>query len=82
MKKSLLALAALSLVAGTAAAQSSVTMYGIADVGIVHESGNPAGAVTKVTSGVSAGSRLDHRTLIGHGERLQWCSPFVELLHE
>ncbi|MDP9109351.1 MAG: porin [Pseudomonadota bacterium] len=61
MKKSLLALAALSLVAGTAAAQSSVTMYGIADVGIVHESGNPAGSVNKVTSGVSAGSRLGFR---------------------
>ena len=61
MKKSLLALAALSLVAGTAAAQSSVTMYGIADVGVVHESGNPAGAVNKLTSGVSAGSRLGFR---------------------
>lgn len=61
MKKSLLALAALSAIAGSAAAQSSVTMYGIADVGIVHESGNPAGSVNKVTSGVSAGSRLGFR---------------------
>lgn len=61
MKKSLLALAALSVVAGSAAAQSSVTMYGIADVGIVHESGNPAGAVNKLTSGISAGSRLGFR---------------------
>lgn len=61
MKKSLLALAALSVVAGSAAAQSSVTMYGIADVGFVHESGNPAGAINKLTSGVSAGSRLGFR---------------------
>ena len=61
MKKTLLALAALSTIAGTAAAQSSITMYGIADVGVVRESGNPAGPVTKVTSGVSAGSRLGFR---------------------
>lgn len=61
MKKSLLALAALSAIAGSASAQSSVTMYGIADVGIVRETGNPAGGVTKLTSGVSAGSRLGFR---------------------
>lgn len=61
MKKSLLALAALSTIAGTAAAQSSVTMYGIADVGFVRESGNPAGPVSKITSGVTAGSRLGFR---------------------
>lgn len=61
MKKSLLALAALSTIAGTAAAQSSITMYGIADVGVVRESGNPKGPVTKVTSGISAGSRLGFR---------------------
>lgn len=61
MKKSLLALAALSTIAGAASAQSSVTMYGIADVGVVRESGNPAGPVTKVTSGVSTGSRLGFR---------------------
>ena len=60
MKKTLLALATLSTIAGTAAADS-VTMYGIADVGVVRESGNPAGPVTKVTSGVSAGSRLGFR---------------------
>ena len=61
MKKSLLALAALATVAGAASAQSSITMYGIADVGVVRESGNPSGPVTKVTSGVSAGSRLGFR---------------------
>lgn len=61
MKKSLLALAALSTIAGTAAAQSSVTMYGIVDVGVVRESGNPAGPVTKLTSGVTAGTRIGFR---------------------
>ena len=34
MKKNLLALAALTLVSGAAFAQSSVTLYGVADVGI------------------------------------------------
>ena len=61
MKKSLLALAVLGAFAGAASAQSSITIYGIADAGIVAESGNPAGSVTKLTSGVSAGSRLGFR---------------------
>ncbi len=61
MKKSLLALAVLSAIAGSASAQSSVTVYGIMDAGVVHESGNPAGSVTKLTSGVTAGSRLGFR---------------------
>jgi GBP family porin len=61
MKKSLLALAVLSAIAGSASAQSSVTVYGIMDAGIVHESGNPKGSVTKLTSGVTAGSRLGFR---------------------
>jgi predicted porin len=61
MKKSLLALAVMSAIAGSASAQSSVTMYGIMDAGIVHESGNPAGSATKLTSGVTAGSRLGFR---------------------
>ncbi|GAA4014103.1 porin [Actimicrobium antarcticum] len=61
MKKSLLALAVLSAIAGSAAAQSSVTMYGIVDAGVVRESGNPAGSVLKLTSGVTAGSRVGFR---------------------
>ena len=61
MKKSLLALAVLSAIAGSAAAQTSITMYGIADVGFVRESGNPAGPVSKLTSGVTAGSRIGFR---------------------
>ena len=61
MKKSLLALAVLSAIAGSASAQSSVTVYGIMDAGVVHESGNPSGSVNKLTSGITAGSRLGFR---------------------
>jgi len=61
MKKSLLALAVLSAFAGAATAQTSVNIYGIVDAGIVHERGNPAGNVTKLTSGVESGSRLGVR---------------------
>ena len=53
---------ALWAIAGAAVAQSSnVTMYGIMDAGVVRESGGAAGAVTKVTSGVGAASRLGFR---------------------
>jgi predicted porin len=58
MKKTLLAACALATIAGGAMAQSNVTVYGIADVGIVTENGNKAGSVTKVTSGIGSGSRL------------------------
>ena len=43
---------------GAALAQSSVTVYGLLDVGLVRESGGSAGAATKVGSGVANGSRL------------------------
>ncbi|MES2264592.1 MAG: porin [Pseudomonadota bacterium] len=49
---------ALGASAGMAAAQSAVTVYGIVDAGLVHESGAAAGATTKLTSGVESGSRL------------------------
>ncbi len=61
MKKSLLALAALSAFAGIAHAQSSVTIYGLVDAGVVSERGGPAGTVTKLTSGVQSGSRIGFR---------------------
>jgi predicted porin len=61
MKKSLLALAALGVFAGTASAQTSVTIYGIVDMGIVAESGGLAGTTTKLTSGVGSGTRLGFR---------------------
>ncbi|HEX5739432.1 MAG TPA: porin [Hydrogenophaga sp.] len=53
MKKSLIALAVLG-VAGVAQAQSSVTLYGIADVGIIKNKGSAA----TMDSGLLSGSRL------------------------
>lgn len=46
---------------GTAAAQASVTVFGLLDVGLVHESGGAAGAANKISSGVSNGTRLGIR---------------------
>lgn len=61
MKTSQLALAALAVLSNYAAAQSGVTMSGMIDMGLVHESGGSAGPVNKVTSGVENGSRLIFR---------------------
>ncbi|WP_136413461.1 porin [Herbaspirillum sp. ST 5-3] len=58
MKKSLIALAVLGALASAASAQTSTTIYGLVDAGIVNERGGPAGTVTKLTSGVQNGSRL------------------------
>lgn len=58
MKKSLLALAVLASIAGVASAQSSVTIYGVVDAGISHESGGANGSITKVATGVQSGNRL------------------------
>jgi predicted porin len=65
MKKSLLALAVLTAVTGAASAQSSVTLYGKVDVGLVLDSGagyvtgSPAqGKSIRISSGVTGGSRL------------------------
>jgi len=57
MQKTLLALA---LLAGTGAsfAQSSVTIYGKIDLGLVVDSGSPAGKSVRLSSGVTGGSRL------------------------
>lgn len=54
MKKNLLALAALTLVSGAALAQSSVTLYGVADVGIGKEAGQKTGMIS--------GNLLNHTT--------------------
>ncbi|NRR33964.1 porin [Oxalobacteraceae bacterium] len=56
MNKTMLALT-LSALAGTATAQTSVSVYGIVDMALVRESGGAASA-TKLTSGVESGSRL------------------------
>jgi predicted porin len=66
MKKLLIATAALAMVAGTAQAQSSVTVYGIVDTSYgVSESTATTGVKTKTTSagqdGQLAGSRLGFR---------------------
>ena len=61
MKKSLLALAALATLttlSGAASAQSSVTVYGIVDVGIVQDSGTLGDSVLRLHSGIANGSRL------------------------
>src|SRR6185312_3429968 len=58
MKKSLLALAVLTAITGAASAQSSVTLYGKVDLGLVLDSGNNAGKSVRVSSGVTGGSRI------------------------
>ncbi len=59
MKKSLLALALISAFSTAAFAQSSVTVYGIADAGIQSlKNGTPAGSTVKLQSGQTSGSRL------------------------
>jgi predicted porin len=59
----------LMLAAGSALAQSSVTIYGVADAGFVRETGGIAGAVNKISSGVGSVSRLGFRGSedLGHG---------------
>jgi predicted porin len=59
MKKTAIALALLGGFAGTAFAQSNMTIYGVVDVGFAHEDdGNRAGSVTRLDSGWLNGSRL------------------------
>jgi predicted porin len=58
MKKSLLALAVLTAVSGAAFAQSSVTLYGKVDLGLVLDSGSAAGKSIRLDSGVTGGSRI------------------------
>jgi predicted porin len=62
MKQKVLAAVAFMVVAGMQVApvmaQSSVTIYGLIDTGLVVEGGGSAGHVTKLTSGISGGSRI------------------------
>jgi predicted porin len=64
MKKSLLALAVLGAFAGAAQAQSSVTIYGIVDTGVVYTSkavntgNNTTGSKFGLNSGIIQGSRI------------------------
>lgn len=58
VKKTIWMAAACSVVAAGACAQSTVTMSGMLDLGVVREAGGAAGSVTKVSSGIENGSRL------------------------
>lgn len=61
MKKLAVVVAGMAVLSGLSAevaAQSSVTVYGVVDTGLVRESGNVAGPVTKLTSGIASGSRI------------------------
>jgi predicted porin len=58
MKKSLLALAVLGAFAGAASAQTNVTIYGVADVGIERTKLDPGSATWRLSSGIQSGSRL------------------------
>jgi predicted porin len=59
MKARLIVLATLSTLGGVAAAQSNVTIYGVADAGIAYtNNGNPAGNTWSLASGQQSGSRL------------------------
>ena len=59
MKKSLLALAVLGAFAGAASAQSSVTVYGIVDLGFDRtDTGAVAGSTTGIKSGGQSASRI------------------------
>ncbi|MEB0136371.1 porin [Actimicrobium sp. CCC2.4] len=68
MKKSLLALAILGTIAGSAAAQSSVTVYGVVDMGISRDD-NGATTTTALNSGIQSGSRLGFKGVedLGNG---------------
>jgi predicted porin len=56
-KKDLLAAAALMALAGTAGAQSSVTLYGLVDIGLEQTRLSPGGSTTRLSSGIQSGSR-------------------------
>lgn len=61
MKRSYLVLAALGAfhaLTGNVSAQTSLTLYGLVDAGLVYERGGAAGSVSRLTSGVQSGSRL------------------------
>jgi len=58
MKKSLLAIAAMTAFAGAAQAQSSVTVYGIIDVGVLSTNGTNGGANANGTAAVAAAASV------------------------
>ncbi|HEX7647654.1 MAG TPA: porin, partial [Noviherbaspirillum sp.] len=71
MKNSLHLFTLLTVVAGGAAAQTAVSVYGLMDLGVVAESGGPGGSLLKLTSGISAGSRIGFRGTEDLGDGLK-----------
>lgn len=69
MRNHLCLFALTGFVTGMAAAQSAVTVYGVVDAGVVHESGGPEGSITKLESGVQSASRLGFKGVedLGNG---------------
>lgn len=61
MKKSLLALAVFGAFAGAASAQTNVTIYGVADIGLSRTDTNATEPVWGLTSGQQNGSRIGFR---------------------
>ncbi|CAG1019925.1 Outer membrane porin protein 32 [Burkholderiaceae bacterium] len=61
MKRNLLALTILSAFAATAAAQSSVTLFGVVDLGVSNIKNGSAGTIQGLTPGAAATSRLGFR---------------------
>ena len=61
MQKKLIALAVAGLVSAPAFAQSNVTIYGVADLGLGFIDGGKAGDTTGLANGTWAGSRLGFR---------------------
>ena len=58
---SLTVLTMLASAAGSSIAQSNVTIYGRVDLGMVVDSGNPAGKSVRLSSGVASADRLGFR---------------------
>ncbi|MBX9868501.1 MAG: porin, partial [Burkholderiaceae bacterium] len=72
MKKSLLALTLLGAFSGAAMAQSSVTIYGVADLGLRNvKDGTAAGSTTSLTSGTEQSSRLGFKGTEDLGDGLK-----------
>src|SRR5476649_1738578 len=51
--------------------QTSLTVYGIADLGIDRQQGGVGGAVTKLSSGIENGSRLGFKGIEDLGDGMQ-----------
>jgi len=71
MKKSLLALAALTAFAGAASAQSSVTLFGVVDLSLRNQDNGSAGTMKSLSTDGNASSRLGFRGVedLGGGMR-------------